>query len=302
MHANVQMSRNRPKNTCVQGWSDGTAPAVQAVVTGTLKPNSIAISSARIQAARVALQLEADFINAAIGSVQSIARAALTPALGSITGASAYASDCTNTSISVLRGEGNRTPSLSCTRFGLMVAADSAACADDAHAGHMSNDACTPASDTPAIRPLPLPPAVAEAPAPRATVAGVRLEPLAATFSFSAPRRARAAAEVVGAAAADGAEQPGAFGRALSSLLAVAGISAANLTLPGFSGTEHPADPAALVQLWGAQAQAAMRMVRLHIPALLHLSCCRGLSKWLLRQPPAYRSVSVGTGRRLWGS
>lgn len=240
----------------MQGWSDSTEPAAQAVIAGTLTPQSLSITSARIHAARLALQLEADFVNAAIAAAQACVRAALPPRPRSPA-----------TAPRVLDLPSLRTasaPALACTPSGLLLSvadglADSAPADQDAAA-----DVASPVVLAP-------PPAQASAPTVRATVSGVAVEPLAVTFSFSAPRRAPVADEVVGAAAADSADAPGVLGRAMSSLLAIAGISAANLTLPGFTGPQPAADPVAVAQMWAMQAQTAMRMVRLVI-------CVTGLS------------------------
>jgi len=65
----------------MQGWSDGPGQAAQVDVCGTLTPHSLAISSALFTTTRLALQLEADFINGAISAAQSFISAAL-PAAG----------------------------------------------------------------------------------------------------------------------------------------------------------------------------------------------------------------------------
>eukprot|EP00892_Ulva_mutabilis_P009193 jgi/Ulvmu1/6646/UM003_0284.1 len=228
-----------------QGWSYSTEQAAQVDVTGTLTPHSLAISSAVLAVARLALQLEADFVNGAISATHSFARAAL-PA--PITAAAAAVQ--APRALSPQHASPSTQHAITTTPVGLLLTAAQPST-------RSTRAACASSGAAPLTVP---PPATGQRLVPRVTVAGVRVAPFAVTFSFSAPRRAPAATEVVGAAAADGVEPPGVLGRAVSSLLAVAGISAANLTLPAFRGPNAPTDPAAVARLWGDRINAGMRM------------------------------------------
>ena len=233
----------------MQGWSDGPGQAAQVDVCGTLTPHSLAISSALFTTTRLALQLEADFINGAISAAQSFISAAL-PAAGPRT----VAASAAPRALDLPCMQPGTVPVLANTPVGLVLAA----C--DGSGPAQRPDTATAPEAVPGARPVLAVPAAATAAqhAQRVTVAGLRVAP----FAFSAPRRAPAASEVVGAAAADDVSPPGVLGRAVSSALAIAGISAANLTLPAFHGPQSPADPAAVMRLWGVRANASMRMVR----------------------------------------
>ena len=96
------------------------------------------------------------------------------------------------------------------------------------------------------------------------TVAGVELSPLQITFSFAAPKRTRMASSPSATPAATNpaaANQSSVVGRAVSALLAAAGISAANLVVPAFEGPPVAMAPEAVAAEWLEQLHTVVRKV-----------------------------------------